>query len=235
MKNWTIFTKMYEYYFTFKYKSFWRNDETKFSNKTPFIFFFHGSAMLLCNTFWWMFCRYTDFLFKISTIPLKAFCRIGFIEMLIRYCYSIVLNELCGCKYKCCNTIHDSRPVISEYLKALNWNFSILLLEPIWLYKLYLNNLKLGKNNDFMIINQKMATPLKKTPPKPQTCDRCNKCYIKLYKYVWRCGVLQWDGYSEIQISFPLHLFCNACRIFRSLQFVLKILTWRWKIPSGRI
>lgn len=41
------------------------------------------------------FCRYTDFLFKISTIPLKAFCRIGFIEMLIRYCYSIVLNELC--------------------------------------------------------------------------------------------------------------------------------------------
>lgn len=68
-----------------------------------------------------------------------------------------------GCKYKCCNTIHDSRPVISEYLKALNWNFSILLLEPIWLYKPYLNNLKLGKNNDFMIINQKMATPLKKT------------------------------------------------------------------------
>lgn len=140
-----------------------------------------------------------------------------------------------GCKYKCCNTIHDSRPIISEYLKALNWNFSILLLEPIWLYKLYLNNLKLGKNNDFMIINQKMATPIKKNPPKPQTCDRCNKCYIKLYMYVWRCGVLQWDGYSEIQISFPLHLFCNACRIFRSLQFVLKILTWRWKIPSGRI
>lgn len=69
-----------------------------------------------------------------------------------------------GCKYKCCNTIHDSRPIISEYLKALNWNFSILLLEPIWLYKLYLNNLKLGKNNDFMIIYQKMATLLKKKP-----------------------------------------------------------------------
>lgn len=83
----------------------------------PLYFLFSCLAMLLNNTFCLMFCRYTDFLFKISTIPLKAFCRIGFIEMLIRYCYSIVLNELCGCKYKCCNTIHDSRSVISEYPK----------------------------------------------------------------------------------------------------------------------
>lgn len=64
-----------------------------------------------------MFCRYLDFLFKNFIILLKVFCCIGFIEMLICYGYFIVLNELCGCKYKCCNMIYDSCFVILDDFK----------------------------------------------------------------------------------------------------------------------
>lgn len=113
---------MYLYYFTFKYESFGRTNETKFSNKTPLIFFFHVEKYSYAILFDKCFADIQIFYCINSTIPLKAFCRIDVCEMLIPFCYSIVLNELCGCEYKCCNMIHDSRPVISEYPSPISYN-----------------------------------------------------------------------------------------------------------------